>query len=243
MPRQDNNEWLNQHNMFNRRQDEIRTKMGATINEAEALDLIKSAQLKGSPNPFVAQIQDVQVNRQISDEEVDRRAFFDMFSPTFNFRYIVRSFRRELTRAHRYKRPLSVCIVIVDGLQQILADSGHLALDTALMSAAETLIRCCRADVDMVGRYGEDRFMLVLPETPGTGAAVLAERIRKKFSNIEIPHQWYKLHITSSIGISYYPGHGGDVEALIAQADLAAENAQERGGNSVCYAPETPDGV
>jgi diguanylate cyclase (GGDEF)-like protein len=93
----------------------------------------------------------------------------------------------------------------------------------------------------MVGRYGEDRFILFLPETPGTGAAVLCERVRKKFVQLEIQFQWHKIGLTASIGISYYPGHGGDVEELIAQADLAAEEIQEHGGNGIAYAPETPD--
>jgi len=225
--------------MFNRKINEVRSKMGANLNEAEALDLVNNANKAGVKNPFAANIPIIE--HELTDDEVDHKAFFDFQTPTYNFRYMLRSFRRELTRARRYKRSLSVCIVIIDGLMEILNQYGHMALEASIMESAATLIRCCRSDVDMVGRYGEDRFMLILPETPGTGAAVLAERIRKKFTQIEIPHQWYKLKFTASIGISYYPGHGGDVEELIAQSDLAAEVVQERGGNGVCYAPETPD--
>lgn len=211
-----------------------------TVNEAEALEMMKQAKTTGAPNPF-AQRLPAPEEVQLSDEDIERRAFFDLYTPTYNFRYMLRTFQRELTRAKRYKRAVSLCVVIVDNLTSILEQYGHLALENALAMASETLIQCCRADVDMVGRYGEDRFMLILPETPGTGAAVLAERIRKKFLQLEITHQWYKLKLSCSIGISYYPGHGGGVEEIIAQADLAAETVQERGGNGVCYAPETPD--
>ncbi|HEY9719964.1 MAG TPA: GGDEF domain-containing protein [Trichormus sp.] len=225
--------------MFSRKVNEVRHKMGQNLNEAEALDMVKNASKAGAPNPFAASIP--MAEQEMTDDQIDHKAFFDFQTPTYNFRYMLRAFKRELTRARRYKRSLSVSVVIVDGLMEILNQYGHLALESAIQESAATLIRCCRADVDMVGRYGEDRFFLLLPETPGTGAAVLAERIRKKFNQIEIPHQWYKLKFTASIGISYYPGHGGDVEELIAQADLAAEVVQERGGNGVCYAPESSE--
>jgi diguanylate cyclase (GGDEF)-like protein len=214
--------------------------MGGNLNETDALNMARSAP-PGQKNPFAANIQGPAPMPQLSDEEVDHRAFFDHTTPTFNFRYALRSFRRELTRARRYGRALSVCVVIVDGLQGIMNEYGVFAAEQCVQAAAESLIVCCRADVDMVSRYADDRYMLLLPETPGTGASVLCERIRKKFLTLEIPHQWYKIKLTCSVGISYYPGHGGGVEELIAQADLAAETVQEHGGNGILYAPESPD--
>jgi GGDEF domain-containing protein len=67
---------------------------------------------------------------------------------------------------------------------------------------------------------------------------VLAERIRKRFETIAIHHQWHTLKVYASIGIAYFPGHGRDIESLIAQADLATEIVVERGGNGVAFAPE-----
>jgi len=241
-PKPKKDDYVFNDNPFHRRMQDVRQQMGGNLNEADALDLVKRGGAMPGPvkNPYAAQLPDVQP-RQLSEDEIEYRAIFDTATPTYNFRYILRTCHRELVRARRYKRPLSVVIVIIDGLDKVKSQYGHFAFDQCVMASAETLITCCRRDVDMVGRYGDDRFMLVLPETPGSGAAVLCERIRKKFLTVEIQHQWYKIALTTSIGISYYPGHGGGVEELIAQADLAAEIVQEHGGNGIAYAPEAPE--
>jgi diguanylate cyclase (GGDEF)-like protein len=128
---------------------------------------------------------------------------------------------------------LSVCVVVVDGYHGIFHSYGALAIEQATAMASETLIRSCRADVDLVGRYGEDRYLLILPETPGPGAAVLAERVRERFASLLITSQWNKIAMSVSVGISQYPG-GDSLEELIAQAELFAELVQEeRGGNGV----------
>lgn len=233
----DRDPYVHKDNPFHKRMADVRYQMGANLNEAEALNLVKTG---GAKNPFVASIPTVE-QRQLTDEEIDQKAFFDVYTPTYNFRYLLRSMHRELIRARRYKRALSIAVVIIDGLHNIMTQYGHFALEQCIMAGAETLIKACRADVDMVGRYGEDRFILLLPETPGTGAAVLCERIRKDFLKLDIQHQWYKIPLTCSIGIAYHPGHGGGIEELIAQADLAAEVVQEHGGNGIAYAPESPD--
>ena len=176
--------------------------------------------------------------REMTDDEVDVKAFYDHETATFNFRYLVRCMRRELTRAHRYKRPLSLVVLIIDNYKMISMEYGVLAIESAMQEAAEAIITSCRADVDMVGRYGEDRYIVLLPETPGVGAGALAERVRKKFEDIVMRHQWHEIKLSASIGVAHFPGHGKDIESLIAQADVAAETAQERGGNRVCFAPE-----
>jgi diguanylate cyclase (GGDEF)-like protein len=233
MTNSDNDEWIVKDSAVHRRMADVRNQVGGHINEADALNLVRS----GGKNPY-SELHLFE-RTELSEDEIEQRAFFDQYTPTFNFRYMMRTFKRELTRARRYRRPLAVAIVIIDGLPGVFHQYGAHALDQCIMSSAETLILSCRADIDMVGRYGEDRFMLILPETPGSGAAILCEKIRKKFLDLEIDFNWYRIQLTTSVGISYYPGHGGDVEELIAQADLAAETVQENGGNGIAYAPET----
>jgi len=223
---QDDEKFIKKDNAFHRRMADVRNLSGRNINEAEALDLIQNP---NRPNPFGPTTV---VQETLTEDEVDHRAFFDKDTPTFNFRYMLRSLRRELTRARRYKRPMSLCVIVIDGYHGIFHSYGALAVESATAMSSETLIRSCRADVDMVGRYGEDRYLLILPETPGTGAAVLAERIRERFANLTIQSQWNKIAMSVSIGISQYPG-GDSLEELIAQAELFAELVQEKGGNGV----------
>lgn len=225
MPK-DDEDFVGRDNLFHRRVSDVRNKFGANINESEALDLIQ--------NPNKTNIFSRPVEREdLTDDEIDRRAFFDKDTPTYNFRYMLRSLRRELTRARRYKRALSVCVVVIDGYANIFYQYGVLAGEGVISGASETLIRACRADVDMVGRYAEDRFLLILPETPIEGATILAERIRIKFEALSVMSQWNKIKFSSSIGIAQFPD-AQSIEEIIAQAEIAAEVVMERGGNGVC---------
>ncbi len=219
-------------NPFNRRVANIRQQTRWNINEQEALELLRNPTVSKS---IFAPSEPV---RELTDDEIDMRAFYDKETPTYNFRYLVRTIRRELVRSVRYKRNASLLVVIIDNFLKIAQEFGMLAMDSTVAAASEALITSCRSDVDMVGRYAEDRFLILLPETPGKGASVLAERIRKRFEGISIPFQWHTIRVFCSIGIAHYPGHGNDMESLIAQADLAAEIATQRGGNGVTFAPD-----
>jgi diguanylate cyclase (GGDEF)-like protein len=222
-------------NAFHRRVSNIRQQTSWNINEQEALDMLRNPAVQKSifsPEDAV---------RELSDDEIDMRAFYDRETPTYNFRYLIRTIRRELTRSIRYKRNVSLLVVLVDNFLKIGQEYGMLATDSVISAASEALINSCRSDVDMVARYGEERFLVLLPETPGKGASVLAERIRKRFEAISIPHHWNNIRVFSSIGIAHFPGHGNDMESLIAQADLAAEIVAERGGNAVGFAMDLMD--
>ncbi|HEY9679577.1 MAG TPA: GGDEF domain-containing protein [Drouetiella sp.] len=220
-------DFVGRDNLFHRRMSDVRNRVGInSINEAEALEMVKNA---GKPSIF----SQPQVQREdLSDDDIDRRAFFDKDTPTYNFRYMLRSLRRELTRARRYKRPLSVCVVVIDKYADLFYQYGVIAGESVINASSETLIRACRADVDMVGRYGEDRFLLILPETPIQGATILSERIRAKFEQLAIQSQWNKIKLTCSIGIAQFPDANG-IEEIIAHAEIAAEVAMETGGNQV----------
>jgi diguanylate cyclase (GGDEF)-like protein len=238
----DKDKWLDgkqviKDNLFHRRVTNLRNQTAWNLNEKEALDLLKNPDVKKS---IFAPSEPV---RELADDEIDMRAFYDRGTPTYNFRYLIRNFRRELTRSYRYKRYVSILVVSIDNLERIGQEYGVLALDSAVAAAAEVLVNTCRSDVDMVGRYTEDKFIVLCPETPGRGAMVLAERIRKKFEGIAIQHQWHTIRVYASIGIAYFPGHGKDIESLIAQADLATEMVAERGGNGVSFAPEIIESV
>jgi diguanylate cyclase len=218
-------------NPFNRRVNFIRQQTRWNVNEQEALDMLR--------NPAVHKnmFSPTEPVRELTDDEIDLRAFYDKETPTYNFRYLIRTIRREMVRSVRYKRNVSVLVVVVDNFVKIGQEFGMLAVDSTIAAASEALITSCRSDVDMVGRYAEDRFLVLLPETPGKGASVLAERIRKRFETISIPYQWHTIKVFASIGIAHYPGHGKDMESLIAQSELAAEIVIEQGGNGVGFAP------
>lgn len=230
--KKDEHEWVIKDNLFHRRVSDIRNQVTWDFEQTQkAVDLLQSGNALG---------HNQQQGRELTEEEIEAIAFFDALTPNFKFAYMLRVLRRELKRAKRYGRPLSVLLVAFDGAMAIESRHGALAQDEVLRSAGATLNSLVRNDVDLVGRYLNERFVIVAPETAGKGAAILAERIRKKFESTVFKIHWHEVHLTTSIGIAYYPGHGDDAEELIVQADMATEFIERRGGNGIAYAPEQP---
>lgn len=174
----------------------------------------------------------------LTHEDVERIAFFDELAPVYNFKYLMRKLDREMRRSKRYNRPLSVMCVAFDGLMNIGPNYSAVAQDDAVVWVGQTLLGLTRLDVDLVGRFGDERFLIVLPETPGSGATIVAERVRKTFEENCINYQWHKIFIQASVGIAYFPGHGTEAAELVAKSDLAVDLVMARGGNGTAFCPE-----
>jgi diguanylate cyclase (GGDEF)-like protein len=159
----------------------------------------------------------------------------DGLTKLYNRSYLDERLKREVERARRYRRQVSFVIVDVDGLQRINADHGHQAGDDTLRSVATVLLSETRS-TDVVGRYGAEEFLLILPETEATDAAVLAERIRACFAGHVIEGGPEDLAPTVSCGVATYPDHAGDAATLLRMADSAAYQAKKEGGNRVAVA-------
>ncbi len=106
--------------------------------------------------------------------------------------------------------------------------SGSLAL-----SEMGQVLRRILRETDVVGRYGGDEFVVVLPETPLNGALVIAERIRKKVEDYEFVAQDLNIHLTISLGVANCPKHTLTAEGLIKKADAAMYRAKELSKNSI----------
>lgn len=173
----------------------------------------------------------------LSHDDVIRIAFYDDTTKAYNFRYLVRRLEREMKRSKRYNRPLSVMIVAFTGFKKVKESYGDTALEETIDLVAKKLIDITRIDVDMVARFGDNRFIISLPETPGSGAAILSERIRRMFEMEALEFRWHKLHVEASIGIAYFPGIAYDAAEIIAKADLATDLVIEKGGNGTAFCP------
>lgn len=105
----------------------------------------------------------------------------DTLTTVVNSRTLLRELRGELSRAHRYGRNASICMISLDGMQEICKQFGGIAGDQLLRAVAEVLRRCVR-DVDIIGRYSSTDFLIILPETAKEGASIVAERIRSNLT-------------------------------------------------------------
>jgi diguanylate cyclase (GGDEF)-like protein len=175
--------------------------------------------------------------RELSEEEIDQRAFYDSETKAYNLRFFLRNLSDELLRCRTFNHCASLLVVTINNFPNLGLDYGALASEAIVKAASEAVIDNCRV-IDSVARFMEDRFIILCPETDVHDAAILAENIRLTFEQIAIPHQWHTIRFHANIGLAQFPGHGEDVESFVALADFAANSVEEIGGNAVLLAPD-----
>lgn len=167
-------------------------------------------------------------------DKVKRLSVMDGLLRIFNRRHVEEHLAREFERASRYGGEFSVLIVDVDHFKMINDEHGHQAGDKALVQFAD-LVKSVIRSVDMLGRYGGDEFIILLPETGLDGAIAIAERIRAVIADQLRVEEDPNRQITASIGLSTYPDEGVETVAeFLARADRALYLAKETGRNRVC---------
>ncbi|MEX0692659.1 MAG: diguanylate cyclase [Gemmatimonadales bacterium] len=157
----------------------------------------------------------------------------DALTGCVNRRALFERMGREMDRAKRYRHALAVILVDLDEFKRVNDEHGHVAGDRVLAAMGELLRRDARA-VDIVGRYGGDEFILVLPETPLEGAVVFAERLRQRIHAVDFAEGGEPWYVSASIGVAGYPTEDvATSEDLIACADQAMYRAKHEGRNQV----------
>lgn len=142
-----------------------------------------------------------------------------------------------LKRALRLGYSLSLMLVDIDHLRDINLKYGHEVGDQVLVEVAKILKSSVR-EIDMPARWGGEELVTVLHETDADGAAVVAERVRRRISMLEViePKTGKAIKITASLAVSSYPQHSGDPQGLLESASEALVQAKEDGCNRVLIA-------
>jgi len=157
----------------------------------------------------------------------------DGLTSLLNRRALNDTLKREMDRATRYATDLSVVLCDIDKFKHINDTFGHTAGDRTLMSVAAALQKALRK-ADIVGRYGGDEFMIILPETSLAGAKRLAEKIRRTIEVLDLEISLNKrVGVTLSMGVASCCESIEDIDTLVALADTALYTAKENGRNKV----------
>jgi len=163
-------------------------------------------------------------------QSIQQLAITDPLTGVHNRRHLFELGQREFQRAKRFKRPLSVLMVDIDRFKNVNDQYGHSTGDTVLLRLSGLLKTGVR-EFDIVGRYGGEEFVIILPETSASATFEVAERLRilisKAFENTDLPI------ITVSIGTASSQLETPDLDALIHFADIAMYAAKKSGGNRV----------
>ena len=174
------------------------------------------------------------VEQQKQIERLRELAIHDGLTGLINYQKFHELLETELSRAKRYKTPMSLVFADIDHFKQVNDTFGHLAGDHALKIVSKFLQDIVRTS-DTVARYGGEEFSIILPETPLDGAVVATERIRKKVSKYQIDYEDKKFSITLSFGIvCFTPDQNISKNDLINSADKVLYKAKRSGRNRLC---------
>ena len=168
----------------------------------------------------------------IAKEKLEVLAHTDELTQVSNRRHFQDLLNKEISRANRHKKPLSVLYMDLDHFKRINDTHGHKAGDTALKTVAQALKKNLR-EIDYIGRIGGEEFCLFLPNTDIKEALIPCERYRLMINNTPIYTASKNLNITASFGLTCLIHGEDDVDSLMQRADKALYRAKANGRNCI----------
>jgi diguanylate cyclase (GGDEF)-like protein/PAS domain S-box-containing protein len=187
-----------------------------------------------SPNKLHTQLAETSVylcalaiERAETRTRIHHLAFFDDLTDLPNRSLLHVQANQAIAQATRDNEQLAVLFIDIDRFKQVNDSLGHPAGDTLLRVVASRLREAIR-EVDILGRYSGDEFVIVLTQCDSVHATELAGRL---LATLAAPCRIGEITLNpaASIGISLFPGNGRDMDTLIHQADMAMYQAKHRG--------------
>ena len=175
-------------------------------------------------------LQDITRQKQF-ERNLKKIAQTDGLTELWNHSAILQRLEEEFKRAYRYNKDLSCLMIDLDHFKGINDLCGHQRGDKVLRQTAQ-MIRSFVREVDIVGRYGGDEFLIILPETPADKAQIVAERLVNVFDGLTNSKKG-EIFSTISVGIAGVPNSTvRSPKMLLAQVDRAMYRAKKAGRNT-----------
>jgi two-component system, cell cycle response regulator len=179
-------------------------------------------------------IKRLQDELEVKNRELAQLSISDGLTGLFNHRHMQELLEEEFERANRTGDPLAVAMLDLDRFKSVNDSYGHQVGDHVLQAMSEILRNTAR-EIDRLGRYGGEEFIVILPETGIDEAAVFAERVREAVE----AHPFAKemrdpIQLTVSAGVAEYPHAAvANPHELVKRADQALYSAKTSGRNRV----------
>ena len=168
-------------------------------------------------------------------------AIRDELTGLYNRRHVMALMHKEVQRAERSGRPMSIALLDIDHFKRINDTCGHAQGDEVLKAFALAVGATVR-DTDVLGRWGGEEFMVVLPETDATGAACVLERVHERMRELSFSCGSESRGVSFSAGIAAAtPGEA--LHMTIERADAALYRAKESGRQQSVVADSPNAGV
>ncbi len=165
-------------------------------------------------------------------ETIYRMTIMDGLTEIHNKRYLVEQLDRELSRATRHGRPLTLVMCDIDHFKLVNDELGHLAGDHVLKEVAQLIKSRLRPD-DVIARYGGEEIAIVLPETDLAGGVLIANELRQMIEAETFVFEDDEIEITLSFGVAQHEARW-DWYAFVKASDERLYEAKRAGRNRVC---------
>lgn len=169
-------------------------------------------------------------------EAMRRQATRDSLTGTWNHAAILEVLEHELGRARREGKPVAAVLADLDHFKAVNDTFGHLTGDAVLCEFAARTAAALRP-YDLIGRYGGEEFLVVLPNCDETAVVAVCERLRRRVADQPFTHDGRDVPVTVSVGAAVSRAGSGDAATLVKAADLALYRAKAAGRNRVELAP------
>ncbi|MEU3273177.1 GGDEF domain-containing protein [Saccharomonospora sp. NPDC006951] len=194
------------------------------------------------PTVAIMAVVTVVFNRLAELDQLQDDVVTDSKTGLLNMRGWSESAERALSRVGRADGNLAMLMIDLDHFKWINDTFGHPAGDDVLISVAKVLGEVTRP-ADIVGRFGGEEFLVLLPDADAAAAEMAAERMRDTIAKLHIDttdkrgEETTITDRTTSIGVAVYPRHASTLQGLVQAADAAVYEAKEHGRNQVRFAP------
>ncbi len=158
-------------------------------------------------------------------------ATMDSLMGVFNRRTILESLEKELHRSHRYGKVFGMIMMDIDFFKIVNDTYGHQTGDKVLRSVCDNIRANIRVN-DVIGRYGGEEFLIIMPETDTYHAAIAAEKLRSAVESMSVSQESVQVKVTASFGVSSYR-QNDDTKMIIARVDKALYESKKNGRNRV----------
>ena len=190
------------------------------------------AQLTRDNANLKQQVADKQVEIEAVVMQAHEVAHTDDLTLLSNRRQVIADLQREIIRSERYHTPVSISMVDVDHFKRVNDSHGHAVGDLVLRAVAR-LLRDNMREPDIVGRYGGEEFLVILPNSRVQAAIEQAERLCRRLRSCTINAGDKELQITISAGVAEYRQGQEDWQQFLSRADAAMYEAKAQGRDRV----------
>lgn len=207
--------------------DDFMIKSGGSDNEFSDTNIaLFIGKLYSNIRTYILRKELEDKNKKLKDL-VDK----DSLTKLYNHNYMYEALDKQISLSNRQNNNLTVIMFDIDNFKKVNDTFGHQIGDLVLRKIADLLTNKLRKS-DIVGRYGGEEFLVILPDTDIIGGFIIAEKIRKAVSKIYF-EEAKGLNITISGGAVQLKNH--DALQLVKEADNLLYKAKNEGKNKICY--------